>query len=152
MNTENNYAELYYADLTDKGRDILEKNVRDYPASSLAHFLLLYHHKKNSDPCFEEVAKKAGVYLYNPNWVEFQLSKFQADPKNNLADNPDETILAEESKTTGPTEIQEAFEELPEINEEEQNETIESVDLPVETDLVNVEEIDTEEEVAFTSK
>jgi hypothetical protein len=80
MNTETNYAELYYSDLS-MDAEAIENNVRNYPVSSVARFLRLYHLKKNNDPRFEEVAKQTGIYLHNPYWMEFQLSKSDREPE-----------------------------------------------------------------------
>ncbi|HSN09549.1 MAG TPA: hypothetical protein VLS85_10940 [Hanamia sp.] len=82
MNTETNYAELYYSDLS-MDAEAIENVVRNYPVSSVARFLRLYHLKKNNDPVFEEVAKQTGIYLHNPSWMEFQLSKLDKEPEIN---------------------------------------------------------------------
>ncbi|MDE3182343.1 MAG: hypothetical protein KGM16_02890 [Bacteroidota bacterium] len=82
MNTETNYAELYYSDLSIDA-EAIENNVRNFPVSSVARFLRLYHLKKNNDPRFEEVAKQTGIYLHNPYWMEFQLSKLDREPEIN---------------------------------------------------------------------
>jgi len=76
MSTNTDYAALYDNDLSGD-LNFLEKNVLDYPASSLAHFLLLYHLKKNNDARFDEQSKQAGIYFQNPYWIEFQLSKLK---------------------------------------------------------------------------
>ena len=82
MNTETNYAELYYSDFSTDA-EAIENNVRNFPVSSVARFLRLYHLKKNNDPRFEEVAKQTGIYLHNPYWMEFQLSKLDREPEIN---------------------------------------------------------------------
>ena len=82
MNIETNYAELYYSDLS-MDAEAIENNVRNYPVSSVARFLRLYHLKKNNDPRFEEMAKQTGIYLHNPYWMEFQLSKLDREPEIN---------------------------------------------------------------------
>ncbi len=68
------YAELFYSTV-DNDIDALEKNVKDYPASSIARFLLLYYYKKNGHPKFDELAQQTGVYLNNPYWIQYQLSQ-----------------------------------------------------------------------------
>lgn len=70
------YAELCYSKVIND-IDTLEKNVKGYPSSSLARFLLLYHYKKNGHPGFEKLASQTGAYLNNPYWIQYQLS--QAD-------------------------------------------------------------------------
>ena len=78
MNTETNYATDFYSEnLT--GINLLEKNVADYPASSVARFMLLYHYKKTNDPQFEELAKQTGIYLNNPSWIQFQLNQISSE-------------------------------------------------------------------------
>ncbi|MEO8962784.1 MAG: hypothetical protein ABI325_12940 [Ginsengibacter sp.] len=80
MNTgSTQYAELCYSTMIND-IDTLERSVRDYPASSLARFLLLYHNKKNGHPGFDELSRQTGVYLNNPYWIQYQLS--QADSSN----------------------------------------------------------------------
>lgn len=72
MNTGTNYTELFYS-ASGNDIDTLEKNVEDYPVSSVARFLLLYHYQKNNLPGFEKLAKQTGVYLNNPYWIQYQL-------------------------------------------------------------------------------
>jgi len=98
MITNTDYASLYYTDIS-KDLNFLEKNVQDYPASSLSQFLLLYHLKKNNDPRFDWQAKKTAIYLHNTYWIEFQLSKLQSGHLNNPGDNPGETVSTEEYET-----------------------------------------------------
>ena len=81
MNTNTDFAAIYSAEI-DNDVDLLEKNVQDYPASSLAHFLLLYHLKKNGDSRFDEFAKRTAVYLHDPFWIEYQLSKLSFEKEN----------------------------------------------------------------------
>jgi hypothetical protein len=74
MNTQTNYATDFCSEnLT--GINLLEKNVADYPASSVARLMLLYHYKKTNNPQFEELAKQTGIYLNNPSWIQFQLNQ-----------------------------------------------------------------------------
>ncbi|MGN6532612.1 MAG: hypothetical protein ACTHK0_12785 [Ginsengibacter sp.] len=95
MNTSTNYAAQFYSN-TDNDLEVLEKNVRDFPASSVARFLLLYHHKKNNHPAFAELAKQTAIYLNNPIWSEYQLWQI-GNPTENVTD---ETINTEELPTT----------------------------------------------------
>ena len=53
--------------------DILIKNAHEYPFSSLAGFLLLYHYKKIAHPDFQKLAKKIVLLFNNPHWLQFQL-------------------------------------------------------------------------------
>ncbi len=120
MNT--NYAALYYTDIS-KDLDLIEKNVQDYPASSVARFMLLYHLKKNNDPRFDDQAKQAGIYLHNPYWMEFQLAKLQSGNSNILVDDQEGSVSSEEDKNGEATEwTEQDADTLVEKNEEE-NET-----------------------------
>lgn len=84
MNTETNHAATFYSEI-ENDTEVLEKNVTDYPSSSLTRFLLLYHYKKNNDPRFEEFAQQTAIYLYNPLWIQFHLSN--ADANGNIYRN-----------------------------------------------------------------
>jgi len=53
----------------------LEKNVLDYPFSSIAGFLLLYHYKKTFHPGYEKLAIKTALQFNNQHWLQFQLSQ-----------------------------------------------------------------------------
>jgi hypothetical protein len=91
MHTSTNYAALFFSE-TDNDLETLEKNVHDFPASSVARFLLLYHHKKNNNPAFEDLAKQTAIYLNNPYWSEYQLwqiaNQTDSEPKLNEEDLP----------------------------------------------------------------
>ena len=110
MNTSTNYAAIFYSN-TDNDFDVLQKNVDDFPASSVARFLLLYHHKKNNDPAFQELAKQTALFLNNPGWSEYQLwqidhsSEIDSEQKNNedeLAASVKEEIIEIPSEETAP--------------------------------------------------
>ncbi len=73
MNERTNYSELLYQ-RSGHDIDILEKNAKEYPFSSLASFLLLYHYKKNNHPGFEKLAKKTALHFNNSHWLQFLLS------------------------------------------------------------------------------
>ena len=74
MDTGNTkYAEFFYSTVNND-IDTLEKNVKDFPASSIARFLLLYYYKKNRHPRFDELVQQTGIYINNPYWVQYQLS------------------------------------------------------------------------------
>ena len=105
MNTSTNYAALFYSE-TDNDIEVLEKNVHDFPASSVARFLLLYHHKKNNNPAFEDLAKQTAIFLNNPYWSEYQLWQIDNPTENNLQK------INEENKENSLPEIKEE-EELP---------------------------------------
>jgi hypothetical protein len=73
MNTAINYADRLLTEFSGEP-DALRNNIKNYPASSLSHVLLLCRLKKNDDPAFDEVAEHTGIYLQNPYWLRFQLS------------------------------------------------------------------------------
>jgi hypothetical protein len=66
------YSEYFYQKGS-KDTSVLERNANEYPYSSLASFLLLYHYKKTSNPAFEKFAKKTALLFNNPHWLQFQL-------------------------------------------------------------------------------
>lgn len=72
MNKRIFYSEYFY-EKGSKDTDVLERNANEYPYSSLASFLLLYHYKKTSNPAFEKFAKKTALLFNNPHWLQFQL-------------------------------------------------------------------------------
>ena len=72
MNERIFYSEYFYQKGS-KETDVLEKNAKEYPYSSLAAFLLLYHYKKTFNPAFENLAKKTALLFNNPHWLQFQL-------------------------------------------------------------------------------
>jgi len=128
MNTSTNYAAIFYSN-TDNDLEVLQKNVDDFPASSVARFLLLYHHKKNNHPAFRELAKQTALFLNNPGWSEYQLwqidnpSEIISEQKTNEEELPDtakEEIIEIPSEETTPS-FEENKETLSEkINDEEQ--------------------------------
>src|SRR5258708_20171068 len=63
----------YFYQKGSKETDVLEKNAKEYPYSSLAAFLLLYHYKKTFNPAFEGLAKKTALLFNNSRWLQFQL-------------------------------------------------------------------------------
>lgn len=66
------YSEYFY-ERGSQDTDVLQKNANEYPLSSLASFLLLYHYKKTAHPDFEKQAKKTVLLFSNPHWLQFQL-------------------------------------------------------------------------------
>src|SRR5450432_1422883 len=69
-----NYLEHFYQRAS-QDVDLLERNANDYPYSSLAGFLLLYHYKKTNHPGFEKLAKKTALHFKNANWLQFLLDQ-----------------------------------------------------------------------------
>ena len=68
----------HYADLFGRDSDslsVLEQNVKDFPASAIARFSLLYHYKKNNNPEFEKFADQTSLYFNNSYWLREQLSQ-----------------------------------------------------------------------------
>lgn len=93
MNTgTTKYAEDFYSNVAND-IDTLEKNVRDYPASSIARFLLLYSYKKNGHPGFEELAKQTSVFFNNCYWLQYQLSQAEYAEDSNEKENKEEEIV-----------------------------------------------------------
>lgn len=88
MNERIFYSEYFY-EKGSKETDVLEKNAKEYPYSSLATFMLLYHYKKIAHPGFENLAKKTAVLFNNPHWLQFQL--YNKSSLNTTAEiiNPD---------------------------------------------------------------
>lgn len=121
MNTETNYASLFY-DESQNDIDFLEKTVADFPVSSVARFLLLYHHKKNNLSGFDELAKQTGIYLNNPLWIQFQLLQVERS-ENKLEEIllPENQIEEAKLPTTEP-EKEIAFDEKKEISESTESE------------------------------
>ncbi len=133
MNTDTDYAALYHADVS-QDREMLEKNVRDYPASSVARFLLLYYLKKNNDPRFNEVALQTGIYLHDPYWIDLQLSKIKAETEEDFFDIPVESPQVENTEFNEVSE--EATQASPEstfLNQGEENENTRPVAADDET-------------------
>lgn len=106
MNERIFYSEYFYQKGS-KETDILEKNANEYPYSSLAAFLLLYHYKKNSHQDFEKLAKKTALLFNNPHWLQFQLyNKFSPTQEIISQENFQEEIqISTEVKDELPIEI-----------------------------------------------
>lgn len=66
------YSEHFY-ERGSKDTEVLEKNADEYPLSSLAAFLLLYHYKKTGHQDFEKLARKTVLKFSNPQWLQYQL-------------------------------------------------------------------------------
>lgn len=105
MNTGTNYAELFYSKI-DNDIHTLEKNVSNYPASSIAQFLLLYHQKKNNQTDFNNLAKRSGIYFNNPLWIAYQLSQLVSDDKDELVEVEEDLPENEEPEAIPTTETE----------------------------------------------
>jgi hypothetical protein len=109
MTTDSNYAGLYYSNIVND-IDALKNNVKEYPHSSIARFLLLYHYKKNNHPGFAELAKQTGIYFNNLLWIQYQLSLADRDnlskekienffkPEKQISDTPENVVVDEEKE------------------------------------------------------
>lgn len=108
MNERQFYSEYFYQKGS-KETDILEKNANEYPYSSLAAFLLLYHYKKTGHQDFEKLAKKTALLFNNSHWLQFQLyNKFSSNTTQEISSRenfPEEKQLSNEVKDELPLEI-----------------------------------------------
>jgi len=111
MNTETNYAEQCYASVS-SDISTLGKNAQEYPFSSVARFLLLYHSKKNNDPSFDQLAKQSAIYFNNIPWIQYQLAGIDQN-KITIEKNPDikdervtENILNNQPIVISETQVQ----------------------------------------------
>jgi hypothetical protein len=108
------YSEYFY-EKGSKDTGTLEKNAFDYPLSSLASFLLLYHYKKTAHPDLEKLAKKTVLLFNNPQWLQFQLDH-SIDNKSIEHADVTPSNLPEEKK-----QVQEMSSELPKATSTEQD-------------------------------
>ena len=106
MNTGTNYADLFFSNVPNDV-DTLENNVKEYPFSSLARFLLLYHYKKNNNVGFDNFARQTGIYINNPFWIQYQLSKINEGSFSNEGSFPSE-IQNKNVEETIPGEAEES--------------------------------------------
>ena len=123
MNTASNYADLFYH-ATEINTDILEKNVKDYPASSVAQFLLLYHKKRNNVPGFENSLKHIGMYLNNPFWIQYQLLQTSEINDQVVIKNNIEPALSTERELIEEIPLKSEDSNLSETSTEEKNHEI----------------------------
>ncbi len=87
MNAGINYSEPSYHNIA-HDVDALEKNIEEYPFSSLTRYLLLSRYSKTGHPDFEKVLKKTALYFNNHHWLQFQLSGLETEsPKNVMAND-----------------------------------------------------------------
>jgi hypothetical protein len=133
MNTATNYAADFYSK-TDNNIEVLKKNVEDFPASSVARFLLLYHYKINNHPDFESLAKQTAPYLSNSFWMEYQL--FQAE---NFTENNSEQFSDSGNAVAEEISPEEAEKELP--YNEKQEEVVPESNNHVATEALSVNEV-----------
>jgi len=124
MNERIFYSEYFYQKGS-KETDVLEKNAKEYPYSSLAAFLLLYHYKKTFNPAFETLAKKTALLFNNPHWLQFQLyDKSSPDTTQEIINQEnfqDEKEISAEVENELPLEIssvQNVIEDSGEIKED----------------------------------
>ncbi|HXR84627.1 MAG TPA: hypothetical protein VN722_09980 [Hanamia sp.] len=136
MDTATNYAADFYS-ATDNNIDMLKKNIEDFPVSSVARFLLLYHHKINNHPDFEILAKQTSPYLNNPFWIEYQLFQSENSEQNNAEEVSDPQNNVEEVSLTD-RERELPFEKKEELISEFKNEAEEA--LPVNEVLQEIPE------------
>ena len=73
MDIRTHYANLFCSE--SDALSVLEQNVKDFPASAIARFSLLYHYKKNNNPEFEKFADQSSLYFNNSYWLREQLSR-----------------------------------------------------------------------------
>lgn len=144
MDKATNYAGDYYSAIN-QDHEALKKNVDDFPVSSLAQFLLLYHYKISNDSDFKDLAKQTAPYLSNSFWIEYQLFQAENSTHNNSINIPDsknpgeEKVSFEDSKNEMPSDeiqqtlrsefhteneqdglpVNEVLKEIPETSEEE---------------------------------
>lgn len=126
MNESISYSEYFYQKGS-KETDVLEKNAKEYPSSSIAVFLLLYHYKKIAHPGFEKLAKKTALLFNNQHWLQFQLSdKVSQDITHEIIDrhNSREKELTKEGKDEMEISTLENFNEPHEIKENYQEPTL----------------------------
>ena len=108
MNDKIFYSEYFYQKGS-KNTDVLEKNAKEHPYSSLAAFLLLYHYKKTSHPDFEKLATKTALLFNNTHWLQFQLNDTSfSNSEQEIISNessPEEKEVAVEIESEVPEEI-----------------------------------------------
>jgi hypothetical protein len=130
-----------------KDTEVLEKNVNDYPYSSLADVLLLYHYKKTDHPGFEELAKKTVLHFKNAHWLQFLLEQtLQETPA--IIEHTSSNELKEISQTETYPDDEKSPEEFPHAEEVAQsltNENIISDTEEVNTDILHEEKFETTE-------
>ena len=99
MNTGDNDAAFYYTEAA-KDAIILERNVKDHPASSIARLFLLGHYKINNDPAFTQFAKQTSLYFNNPYWLQLQLSRIELYKEAAISSDPHLPAKTEDTAAT----------------------------------------------------
>ena len=72
MSVGTNSSDPFYINIANDA-DALEKNVEEYPFSSLTQYLLLSRYRKTGHVGFEKALKKTALYFNNHHWLQFQL-------------------------------------------------------------------------------
>jgi hypothetical protein len=105
MDIRTNYAEPFGREAD--SLSVLEQNVKDFPASAIARFSLLYHYKKNNNPEFEKFADQSSLYFNNSYWLQEQLARVGAiQPKaSTFVSEPSLTALEPENPHENPAEF-----------------------------------------------
>ena len=123
----------HYADLFGRDSDslsVLEQNVKDFPASAIARFSLLYHYKKNNNPEFEKFADQTSLYFNNSYWLREQLSQ------DGVAEPQAPVIVSEPAIMPDEPENLEEFISKNNLQAEENIERIdENVGAPIQEDI-----------------
>jgi len=129
------YSEHFYNKVS-KDSEALKKNADDFPFSSLAGFLLLYHYKKTFHPDFEKIAKKMTLLFNNQYWLQFQLH-------NTLPENEEQELINTAIEENLPDKLLESGNEQPPEISPEQNFTgqAENELLSENADTANTEKI-----------
>ncbi|MEO8569030.1 MAG: hypothetical protein ABI419_07835, partial [Ginsengibacter sp.] len=86
MDVETNYSGASYHNIA-QDADALEKNVQEYPFSSLTRYLLLCQYRKTGHLDFEKLLKKTALYFNNPHWLQFQLSQIGTKTTESILGN-----------------------------------------------------------------
>jgi len=150
MDTATNYAADFYS-TTNNDIEFLKKNIEDFPVSSVARFLLLYHYKVSKHEDFEALAKQTAPYLNNPFWIEYQLFQSQNIEQKKSAEIADsQNAIAEESSLTEPEKELPSEEKKEELISEFRDENHEET-LPVNEVLKQIPEKSEEENEGLAS-
>lgn len=94
-------------DVFDRGQDVLEKMVKDYPASAVARLALLRKYKESGSSEYQKLREESALYMGNVPWYLFVLSHAggsetadagQKESSDNEVGNnlPEEPVVADE--------------------------------------------------------
>jgi hypothetical protein len=161
MDTATNYAADFYS-TTNNDIEFLKKNIEDFPVSSVARFLLLYHYKVNNHPDFEALAQQTAPYLSHPFWMRYQLFQTQnieqkkppeiGDSENQIEEEI--PLTDAEKELPSPEEKEELTPEFENENHKEAlpvNEVLEEIPEKIaEENQELISQKNTEEELPFT--